>query len=148
MPYLVYQTDSAGVMKAHYIQVYVTITPNSEKVILSSTFTYGKQVWRYDADFATVDDAKLAAESLVINNYNLNPVAPPAPDARQQAIQRYSKAMIKWVSFGSGRTQVPAPVLNDFLNDPNYVWPYMNANPVNPVRPGGGGGNGPSPRPV
>jgi hypothetical protein len=56
--------------------------------------------------------------------------------ARQDAINRYSVDSRKHVqylmaSLGTG-VNIPAPVFQNYLDDPNYVWDFTPPNPPRP----------------
>ena len=64
------------------------------------------------------------------NKVKITPEEQAKRDARQAAIARYNVASKKHAQYAVALIRVPAPKLQDFLDDPNYVW-----DPVVPSQP-------------
>ena len=56
--------------------------------------------------------------------------------ARQAAIVRYNADSKKHAQLLTALINVPAPILQNYLNDPNYVWdPVLPPTPPKPNKP-------------
>ena len=56
--------------------------------------------------------------------------------ARQAAIVRYSADCKKHAQLLTARINVPAPILQNYLDNPNYVWnPVLPPTPPGPNKP-------------
>ena len=83
-------------------------------------------------DLETLDKAKEAADSIAIKAYNLSPISiktkvvtqaeREAQARRAAAIKKYSEASKQWGLLLMSMVNCISPKLDDFLNDPNYVW--------------------------
>jgi hypothetical protein len=141
-----------GIQTAAYFTVKFSIAPQDGKFRMTATYKLVNQVYSVIVDAPTLDDAKKEAEKVVMASFNLKPqpITPTPPNnSRQEAIVRWSEAEKVYVGLVTNLVNVPKPNLDDFLKDPNYVWPYMNTTPNGGnARPGGGGGTIVPPRPI
>ena len=151
MSYLTFKpSGNDGLQTAAYFTVKFTIAPLDGKFRMTATYKLVNQIYSVIVDAPTFDGAKQEAEKVVMASFNLKPrPIAPMPNTRQEAIIRWTEAEKVYVGLVTNLVRVPKPNLDDFLKDPNYVWPYMNTTPNGGnARPGGSGGTIVPPRPI
>ena len=149
MPYPKF-LESADTLVGKYGQVNVTIFKNDFHVVASVCI--GSQSFTATVAANNIDEAKIAADKIIRTAYLLPDTKSPAVSVDQQlriaAISRWTVAERVYATLITHGANVPKPSVEDFY-DPNYVWPYMDAQPGGTyVRPGGNGGNATPPRPI
>ena len=153
MAYLTFKpAGTDGTQIAAYFTVRFTIAPQGDKFRMTAGYRLQNQLYTVVTDSDTIEAAKASAEKVVMASFSLKP-KPDVPDnsnsVRQAAILRWTEAQKIYVSLTTSLVRVPKPELDDYIKDPNYVWPYMNTAPDGGnARPGGGGGTIIPPRPI
>lgn len=74
------------------------------------------------------------------NKEKITPEEAAKRKARQDAITRYSSDSVRYMQYVTGRIHkispgnlAKAPVLQDYLNDPKYVWSLDEPAPPRPI---------------
>ena len=153
MAYLTFKPSGTdGTQTAAYFTVRFTIIPQDDKFRMTAGYRLQNQLYTVVTDSDTLEAAKASAEKVVMASFSLKP-RPDVPDnsnsIRQAAILRWTEAQKIYTSLTINLVRVPKPELDDYIKDPNYVWPYMDEKPNGGnARPGGGGGTIIPPRPI